>query len=199
VHLDDEASDDASGHEFIFVAENQVVGFVPGVVWLVFGEEAGGDEGVGEVADGVANPKFLHQLQQLVVHFGILGTAPNNFEICAGKTAVVLFHLIGVGDAIDGVGCPRGIEDDAMFEDGIFLEVEANPQVVEVFANDEHFLFIFESVGVTEAIVLFDVDIVLVLGVVFEEVADAYPGFGDGLVDVGKIGDVGGDSLVDVL
>ena len=54
-----------------------------------------------------------------------------------------------------------------MFEDGIFLEVEANPQVVEVFADDQHFLAIFESVGFAERIVVFDADMVLVLGVIF--------------------------------
>jgi hypothetical protein len=168
VHLDDEAGKDASGHEFIFVAENQVFGFVPDVVRLGEGEEAGGDVGVGEVADGVANPKVLHQLQQFVVHLSIFTIIPNGFEIYAGKTAVVGFDSIVVGDAIDGIGCPVRVENNAMFEDGIFLEVEANSQVVEIFANVEHFLAIFESAGFfAEGIVLIDTDIVLVLGVVF--------------------------------
>jgi hypothetical protein len=67
---------------------------------------------------------------------------------------------------------------------------------VEVFADNSHFLFVFESAGFfAEGIVLMDADIVPVLGVVFECGADAYPGFGDGLVDVREIGDVGLDGL----
>ena len=124
---------------------------------------------MGEVADGVANPKvfYHHQLQQFIVHLGILGIAPNGGEICAGKATVFGLNRFVFGDAIDGVVCPGGIENDAMFEDGIFLEVEANPQIVEVFANNEHFLTIFESVGLAEGIVFLNADIVLVLGVVF--------------------------------
>ena len=69
---------------------------------------------------------------------------------------------------------------------------------MEVLANNQPFSFVFDSVVLAEAMVSFDVNIVLILGEVFEDVADFDPGFGDGFLDVGEVGDVGLDESLDL-
>jgi hypothetical protein len=196
VHFYDEAGDNPFGHEFILVPQRQMVGFVPGVDWFVAGKQDGGD--VGVFTEGVADLEVLHQLEQFVVHVGVLRIAPNGLKIRCGKATFVLDDGGGVSDFIDGIGCPGGLEDDPMFEGAIFLEVETNAQVVEVLTDSEPFLWIFDSVAFAEGVVFLDADIVSMLGVVFEGVANFDPGFGDGDTDVGEVGDVGFDEVLNL-
>ncbi len=196
MHFDDEAGEHSFGHEFVVVAQNQVIAVVPCVFGLVAGEELGGDVGFGAVGDLVAEFEVFHQLQQLWAHVCILFIGPNEFEIFAGEAAEVLANFGGVEDFVNGGGAPFGFEDDVALEEVVVLEVEADAEVVEVFAELKFVFVAFEAVGVAEAEIFGLGDVVAI--VFFEGFADVDPGFWEGLADVGELADVvldGGEDL----
>ena len=60
-----------------------------------------------------------------------------------------------------------------MFQQGIFLEVEANAQVVEVVADGQHFRLIGNSILATEPKILLAIEDVASTGTVFDNGTDA--------------------------
>jgi hypothetical protein len=188
VHFDDEAGDHAFGHKFVLVAQDEVFGVIPGVFGLVGGEELGGDVVFGAVWDFVAEFEIFHQLEQFGAHGRVLLVGPDEFQVFAGEVAVGGADAGGVEDFVDGGGAPFGFEDDVALEEVVFLEVEADAEVVEVAAELEFVGVAFEAVGVAEGeeFVLGNV----VPAVCFEGFADVDPGFGQGAADVGELADV---------
>lgn len=176
VHFDDEAGEHSFGHEFIVVAQDEIVGVVPGVVGLVGGEELGGDVGFGAVGDFVAEFEVFHQLQKFIAHVGVLCVGPNGGEVGLGEAAEIGADGFGVEGFVDGGRAPFGFEDDQVFEDGVFLEVEADAEVVEVAAKLKFVFAAFEALGVAEVEEFGLGDVVA--GFSFEGFADVDPGFG---------------------
>ena len=176
MHFDDEAGEHPFGHEVVFIAENQIVGIVPGEVGLVCGEELGGDVGFGAVGDFVAEFEVFHQLKQFWAHLDVLLVGPDGFEVFAGEVTESVADFGGVEDFVDGGGAPFGFEDDGALEEVVVLEVEADAEVVEVAAELEFVVMAFEAVGVAEGEEFGLGDVVA--GVGFEGFADVDPGFG---------------------
>ena len=97
VHFDDEAGEDAFGHEaFVAMAEGEVVGAVPGVVGRGGAEQVRGDVVTGAVGNFVADFELFHQLQQFVVQVGVFGAAPDVGKVGVGELSEVLFDTIAI-------------------------------------------------------------------------------------------------------
>ena len=75
-----------------------------------------------------------------------------------------------IEDFVDGGGAPVGLEDEAVAEDGIVLEVEEDAEFVEEAAEAGHFAFVGDVVAAAGDLVVGTVDVVT--AVVFEGVAD---------------------------
>ena len=69
--------------------------------------------------------------------------------------------------------------------------MEDNTQLVQILAQTQHGLFVglVEAVGGADVVELRDFDVGFALGVVFQDVADFCPVFGDGRTDVIEGGD----------
>ena len=126
----------------------------------------------------------------------VLSIDPDFPEVFVAEVSTIGDDLLVIGDFVDGVGCPFGTQDDPVEEDRFFfvsicLEVQDNTQVVQILAETQHGLF----VGLVEALVSADVvelrdfDVGFAFGVVFQDVADFCPVFGDGHTDVIQGGD----------
>ena len=121
---------------------------------------------------------------------------PDFAEVFVGEVSTIGDDLLVIGDFVDGVGCPFGtqdypVEEDRFFLVSICLEVEDNTQLVQILAQTQHGLFVgfVEAVGGADVVELRDFDVGFALGVVFQDVADFCPAFGDALTDVIEGGD----------
>ncbi len=192
MHFDDEAGDYAFGHEFILVTDDEVVDVVPLIFRLVGGEELGGDIGFRAMRDFVAEFEVFHQPEEFWAHVGMLLISPNNFEVFDSEVAKCGEDFGGVENFVDGGGAPFGFENDVALQEVIFLEMEADAEVVEVFAELEFIFVVFEAMNFAqiEKFVLGDV----VAVVCFESIADANPGFWERGADVGELANVMVDS-----
>lgn len=150
VHFDDEAGEHPFGHEFIVVTQDEIIAIIPEIGRLVYGEELGGDVSAGYVGYFVAEFEFHHQMEKFVAHIGILIICPNFSEVGVGEASEVFLNFWGIEDFVGGGGAPFGLEDDVVFENGIVLEVEADSEVVEVFAKLKFVFAAFEAVDVAE-------------------------------------------------
>ena len=83
---------------------------------------------------------------------------------------------------VNSLSCQFGTQDDYVFEDGVFLEVQDNTQVMEVFAETQHrrSIGLFEALANADIEKFTDFDMGLALGIVFQNIADICPAFGDG-------------------
>jgi hypothetical protein len=192
MHFDDKACDHSFGHEFVLVTEDEVFGVFPFIVRLVGGEQLGGDVGFGFVGDFVAKFEVFHQLEQFWAQVGVLLVGPDRFEVFACKVTEGSTDFWGVEDFVDGGSAPFGSEDNVALQEVIFLEVEADAEIVKVAAKLEFVFVAFETVGVTEGEEFGLGNIVAAVG--FECFADVDPGFGQGGADVGELTDVVFDS-----
>ena len=203
MHFYDEARNNAFGHEVVFVAQNQIVGVVPGVVGRFEGEKLRGDVLSGLAGDFVTQFEVFHQVQQFVVQVLIFYVAPDLLQVFLGEIPVIVddfcvvrdFSIVGdffvTDDFVNSLSCQFGTQDNYIFEDGVFLEVEDNTQVVEVFAETQHrsFIGLFEALANADVEKFTDFDMGLTLGIVFQNIADVCPAFGDGRTDVFEGGD----------
>jgi hypothetical protein len=119
----------------------------------------------------------------LVVEVGVLGVAPDGGEVVVGELSVLLLDALVVEDFVDGGGAPVGFEDEGVFEDGVFLEVEEGAEVVEEGAELEHFAGFGDVVAAADGLVFGVGD--GVAAEVFEGVADVelFVGEGDAVTD----------------
>ncbi len=179
MHFDDEAGENAFGHEvFVFVTQDERV---VGDRWVGGGvdrEEMGGDVLAGAAGDFVADVECFHELQEFMAHVGVLGVGPNVFEVGVAELAQIGFDGGVVEDFVDGGGAPVGCEDEAVLEDGVFLEVEEDAEFVEESAQVEHVVAIGNFMAAADGFVFGLVDVVA--AVVFEGVADGEPFVGEG-------------------
>ena len=121
---------------------------------------------------------------------------PDFPEVFVGEVSTIGDDLLVIRDFVDGVGCPFGTQDDPVEEDRFFLvsiclEVEDNTQVVQIPAQTQHggFVGCVETLVSADVVELRDFDVGFALGVVFQDVADFCPVFGDGRTDVIQGGD----------
>lgn len=198
MHFYDESGNDAFGHEVVFVTQNQVIGIVPVVIGRFEGEKLRGDVLSGFAGDFVTQFEVFHQVQQFVVQVLVFSVAPDLLEIFSGEIPAVSddfcvicdFSIVGdffvADEFVNSVGCQFGTQDDYVFEDGVFLEMQDNTQVVEVFAETQHRSFIgfFEALASADVEKFTYFDMGLALGIVFQNIADVCPAFGDGRADV---------------
>ena len=179
MHFDDEAGEDAFGHEaFVAVSEGEVAIAVPGDVGGCGGEEVGGDVVTGAAGDFVADFEFFHELEEFWVEVVVLGVAPDVGEVGFGELSEVGADAIVVEDFVDGGGAPVGFEDEGLVEDFVGLEVETGAEAVEEAAETEHFNLVCDVVAAAGGLVFLEGDGVAV--VVFEAVADVEPFVGEG-------------------
>ena len=108
VYFDDEAGEHSFGHEFIVVAQDEVISVVPGVVGLVGGEELGRNVSERAVGDFVAEFEFHHELETFIAHVGILIICPDFGEVGMGEASEIFLDFLGVEDFVDGSGAPFG-------------------------------------------------------------------------------------------
>ena len=69
-----------------------------------------------------------------------MAVGPDFGGVGFGEAAFVVADGVAVGDFVDGGGGPFGPEDDGAFEQFVVLEVEADAEVVEVAAEEQHLL-----------------------------------------------------------
>ena len=126
----------------------------------------------------------------------VLSIDPDFAEVFVGEVSTIGDDLLVIGDFVDGVGCPFGTQDHPVEEERFFvvsicLEVEDNTQVVQILAQTQHSLFVglVEAVGGADVVELTEFDVGFALGVVFQDVADFCPVFGNGRTDVRQGGD----------
>ena len=124
-------------------------------------------------------------------------------EVFLGEIPVIVddfcvvgdFSIVGdffvADDFVNSLSCQFGTQDNYIFEDGVFLEVEDDTQFVEVFAETQHggFIGLFEALANADIEKFTDFDMGLALGIVFQNIADVCPAFGDGRTDVFEGGD----------
>ena len=103
------------------------------------------------------------------------------------KRPLLIAGGVAIGDFVDGGGGPFGLEDDGALENFVVLKVEADAEVVEVAAEEQHLRFVGEAVLTADVAVLLYGDGVAALRVVFEGGADAHPVFGQRGADVGEL------------
>jgi hypothetical protein len=144
---------------------------------------------LGATGDLVAELEPHHQLQQLVPQGGGVALGPDGVELGAGKATTVGPHRWGIEGFVDGVGAPLGLEDDGVLEDGVVVEVEDDPQVVEVAAEGGDAGWVGELVGAAEVVIFAQGEGVAAIGIVFEGGADPHPELGQGDAHVGQAGD----------
>lgn len=174
VHFDDEAGENAFGHEVVIaIAQNQVVLRIPVVVGGFGAEEVRGDVVTGAARDFVADFEFFHELKEFVVHVGVGSFGPDFGEVAIGELSEVGFDGGVVEDFVDGGGAPVGFEDEAVAKYWVVLEMENDAEVVEKAAEGCHFAFVRDVVAAAGDVVVGTVDVVT--AVVFEGVADVEP------------------------
>ena len=92
-----------------------------------------------------------------------MAVGPDLCDVGFGEAAFVFADGVAIGDFVDCGGGPFGLEDDGAFEEFVVLEVEADAEVVEIAAEEEHLLLFGEAVLAADVAVAFDGDGVAVL------------------------------------
>src|SRR5262245_60316877 len=99
-------------------------------------------------------------MEELLVHVGVLWLVPDPSQLLALEASLVILHQLVVEDAIDRVGPPPRLEDNEVLEDRIVLEVEHNAEIVQVLAELELVLTLFETMLSADVEVLIERDVV---------------------------------------
>ena len=149
MHFDREPGEHSLGHEFVFVAQDEIIVAVPVIFRLVGGEELGGYVGAGTVGNFVAEFEILHELKQFVAHVAVWIVCPNSCKISMGKVSEIIPNFWSIENFVDGSCTPFWFEDDPIFQYGVFLEVETDTEIMEVAAKLEFIFTTFDAMAIT--------------------------------------------------